>query len=374
MTTLPLRDAGAGALSSSPASVALRPRLARRGGASRAGHRGLLGAIAIAGLALFVLGGGNRLTRGPLFLYIPDVSLIPPLGRAAWQQAFAIHQQSPLFALCGGYQVGGMESLTVYQLLYGWEWFRIASLVAFSLLALLLCGLALREVATGPAEPWRARVLSLCAGLGIYLVLRQFADHAGLFAGINIGQHRHALDVTFASLGLAWLLVSVLPAGQGGALLWRIAWAIAVMLNIAFGALTEAMDAGAQWRSFPFYTDGVLPGPDRLFAFHPFWRNVLENGYFIQAAHRVLSLLLLAAALLWLASAVLRRRPYGQAAALSALLTLQAVLGAATLMLSEPIVLSIAHQVLAIAVLTAALAPPAMSLGALVHTRSATAA
>jgi cytochrome c oxidase assembly protein subunit 15 len=359
MSTMLLRRDVEGALDAPAPRRGLPSSLRRLDAWGRAdGHRGLVAAAAIVGLAVFVLGAGNRFTRGPLFLYIPEVGLVPPLGRAAWQQAFAIHQQSPLFALCGGYQVGGMESLTVYQMLYLWEWLRVGSLWALCALGLLLVALALRQAATSPTGS-RAAALVGSAVFGItYLVLRVVADHAGLFAAINLGQHRHALDVTFASLGLACLVVTALPGGQQCSLMARVAWAIPVVLAIAFGALTEAMDAGAQWRSFPFYADGVLPGPDRLFAFSPVWRNLTENGYLIQAAHRVLSFALWLTALIALSTAVLRGHRFWPAVALFGLLTLDGALGASTLMFGDLVVLSIAHQVLAVFVLAAALAAP----------------
>src|SRR5215831_12348331 len=80
------------------------------------------GAAAVLGSLAFVLGAGNRLTRGPWFVYAPEVTAIPPFGRAAWEHAFVLHQQSPLYVLCGGYDVGGMESIDIYRLLYVWEW------------------------------------------------------------------------------------------------------------------------------------------------------------------------------------------------------------------------------------------------------------
>src|SRR5580658_5868505 len=91
--------------------------------------RAALASAAVFGVVAFVLGAGNRLTRGPWFLYAPEVSLVPPFGHAAWRHAFALHQQSPLYALCGGYDVGGMESISIYKFLYWWEWWRIASIV-----------------------------------------------------------------------------------------------------------------------------------------------------------------------------------------------------------------------------------------------------
>jgi len=322
--------------------------------------RAALASAAVFGVVAFVLGAGNRLTRGPWFLYAPEVSIVPPLGRAAWQHAFALHQQSPLYALCGGYDVGGMQSITIYRFLYWWEWWRIASavLLVASLLAAMLIYLARAARAPQPSD--LLRWLGLLAAAGGYFVLRYFADHAGLFATINIGQQRHALDITFASVGVALLIVAaIVPAGVPDEphLASRVTWGSFIAINIAFGALFEALDAGPLWTSFPGYADAILPTPDRLFAFNPVWRNLTENGYFVQASHRVLSIGLWAAALLAIMIAAFRRMPLAPMVVLFGLLTLEGVLGVATLQPGAPVVLSIVHEACAIAVLAAALMP-----------------
>jgi len=324
--------------------------------------RAALAAAAFFGVVAFVLGVGNRFTRGPWFLYIPKVDLIPPIGRAAWEQAFVIHQQSPLFALCGGYEVGGMESITVFQFLYGWEWARIASVALFAEALFLALMFFLCRAAKATRYPDPLPWVGLVAAGVAYLVLRYFADHAGLFATINLGQHRHALDVTFASVGLAMLIVSAVAPGwsQNGSAMPRVAWGSAIALNIAFGALFEALDAGPLWTTFPGYTDSLLPSFDRLFAFNSVWRNLTENGYLIQTCHRVLSIALWAAASLGVVSVVLRGLSWARAAVLFGLLTLEGTLGVATLQAGQPLVLSIVHQACAIAVLAAALAPRAL--------------
>ena len=193
--------------------------------------------------------------------------------------------------------------------------------------------------------------------LAAYAALRYLADHAGLFATINMGQHRHAVDVTFATLALALLLVACLQPQQQGRVSWigRAAWAVPIALDIAFGALVQATDASAVWKTFPGYADGILPSSDRLFAFNPVWRNVTENVYLIQACHRVLSFALWGAAFAaWLAR-WWRRLPCRREIVLFGLLTFEGALGAATLMLDLPLVLSIAHQFCAIFVLVVAL-------------------
>jgi len=322
--------------------------------------RAALIAASFFGVAAFILGAGNRFTQGPWFIYIPDVSLIPPIGRAAWEQAFVIHQQSPLFALCGGYEAGGSESISVFEFLYGWEWLRIASVALFVEALFLVFLFSLRHAAKSARRPDLLPWLGLLAAGGSYFVLRYFADHAGLFAALNLGQHRHALDITFASFGLALLIVGALAPGQAqsGPALPRVIWGSVIALNIAFGSLFEALDARPLWTTFPGYTDSLLPTADRLFAFNQVWRNLTENGYLIQTCHRVLSIGLWVAAALALTTAFLRGLPWTRAAVLFGLLTLEGALGVATLQAAQqPLMLSIIHQTCAIAVLATALAP-----------------
>jgi hypothetical protein len=116
--------------------------------------------------------------------------------------------------LCGGYQIGGMESLTVYQFLYMWEWLRAGSVFLLAVCCALLGATVVRRLTGAASRADLLSVLGLASLGGAYLVLRYFADHAGLFAAINIGQHRHALDVTFASIALALLLAALAAAGQ----------------------------------------------------------------------------------------------------------------------------------------------------------------
>jgi len=315
-----------------------------------------LAVTALLGLLAFVLGGGNRFTGGPLFIFIPEVDWIPPLGHQAWQQAFAIHQQSPKYALCGGYQVGGMESLTVFQLLYLWEWARLISMKLLGLGIVALVALALTDALR--MRSGRGFVALAAVLIAAYAVLRGLADHAGLFATINIGQHRHAVDVTFASLAVALLLAACFETPRNGFAFGRTAWAVMIGLDIAFGALFEATDAGVVWRTFPGYGDGILPPLDRLFALHPAWRNFTENVYLIQACHRLLSFTLWFAALAAALSAWWGDRPWRRHALLFALLTFDAALGVATLTLGMSVTLSVVHQVCAVFVLAAALSLP----------------
>src|ERR1700728_2533732 len=140
-----------------------------------------------------------------------------------------------------------------------------------------------------------------------------------------------------------------------GSVAWgSVAWGSVIALNIAFGALLEALDAGPLWTTFPGYSDSLLPAFDRLFAFNPVWRNFTENGYLIQACHRILSMGLWGSALVAVASAMFKGLPRTRALVLFGLLTLDGALGVATLRGGQASIFSVAHQVCAVAVLAAA--------------------
>src|ERR1700690_4573489 len=129
-------------------------------------------------------------------------------------------------------------------------------------------------------------------------------------------QRRPGLDISFGSVGLAFVIVGALAPGRplAGSAILRLAWGSAIALDIAFGALFEALDARPLWTSFPGYTDSLLPSADRLFAFHPIWRNLTENGYLVQTCHRVLSIGLWVAAQLTVVTTLLRGLPWQGAA------------------------------------------------------------
>lgn len=71
-----------GLLCTLPSAFALSLVLSHRHAASRVGAAAARSAVTTAaGFVAFVLGLGNRFTRGPLFIYIPEIDLIPPFSK-----------------------------------------------------------------------------------------------------------------------------------------------------------------------------------------------------------------------------------------------------------------------------------------------------
>src|SRR6202030_1064521 len=101
----------------------------------------------------------------------------------------------------------------------------------------------------------------------------------------------------------------------------------------------------------------LLPTARGLGFEEPWWRNLFDNALTVQFEHRITAYALLALAVLHAIDAV-RSRPataaVNGALALAAAITVQAALGILTLLYQVPIPLALAHQAVAIVVLTLA--------------------
>lgn len=309
-------------------------------------------AIFVVSLAAFVLGVEGRFPGG-LFVYPPPVDWIPPLSRQQWLAAFVAHQQDPIYAACGGTQ-----SFAEFQTLYWWEWARRAS--ALVLATAVAAGL----IVTSGISRFRLalpRMLTLCLivlgyGLARWLV-GVVATNVDDLARFNVGQYRHAVDVTFASAAVAAVLASVIAPPQPWArahglrpAAWL--WPAAILINIAFGALFMARDAAAVWTSWPGIGEVPL---DRFVSYQPLWLNFVFNPYTIQVVHRRLSGALWIGALGYLVWS-LRRHPrsVAPAAGLFGLLTIEMAIGVATLVLGVPPALSLLHRLTGVVLLAIA--------------------
>jgi cytochrome c oxidase assembly protein subunit 15 len=316
-------------------------------------------AVFVVSLAAFVLGVEGRFPGG-LFVYPPPVDWIPPLARAQWQAAFALHQQDPIYSACGGSQ-----TLTEFQTLYWWEWARRAS--ALVLGGAVLAGLTV----TSCIARFRfalPRVITLCFIVFGHVVARWLVGLAAAnvenLARFNVGQYRHAVDVTFASVAVAAVLASVLSPPQPRPRVRRVAfaawlWAGAILIDIAFGALFMARDAAAVWTSWPDIAELPL---ERFVSYQPLWLNFVFNPYTIQVVHRRLSGAMWIAALGYLVWSF-RRHPQSvvPAAGLFGLLTIEIAIGVATLVLGVPAALSLLHRIVGVGLLAIAFTLPTLS-------------
>ena len=132
---------------------------------------------------------------------------------------------------------------------------------------------------------------------------------------------------------------------------------VLTFVQLYFGALVAGLRAGKIYNSWPDIDGGFIPSAARLFFESPWWRNLFDNSLTVQFEHRMVGYLLFLLAALHALDAVRSRAgaaTVNGALWLLAAITLQATLGILTLVNQVPIDLALAHQGVAIAVLTLA--------------------
>jgi cytochrome c oxidase assembly protein subunit 15 len=188
---------------------------------------------------------------------------------------------------------------------------------------------------------------------------------SGLTERVSVSQYRlaaHFMLALFIFAAIVWTLrrlekpVAVLASARvkfTSRLLL-----VLVFLQLYFGALVAGLRAGKVFNTWPQIDGGFIPSAERLFFEEPWWRNFFDNTLTVQFSHRMIAYTLLVVAAFHAIDAVRSRA--GSAAVSGALwlfaaMIVQASLGIVTLLHQVPIDLGLAHQAMAIVVLTLAL-------------------
>ena len=316
-------------------------------------------AVAALVFVTVLVGGATRLTESGLSIveWKPMTGTLPPLTQDAWEAEFAKYRAIPQYQAINR----GM-SLEEFKTIYWWEWAHrlmgrtvgVAFLIPF--LWFLWRGLIDPRLR---ARLWAIFGLGALQGaVGWWMVSSGLADR------ISVSQYRLAFHLTLACViyaALLWIAERMRPRTQPAVPTRMRASALAllalVLFQIYLGALVAGLDAGLAYNTWPLIDGAFVPASDRLLFLTPAWRNIFENGLTVQFDHRMIAYALWIAAMLHAADAA-RTLRHGRALtgalALAAAVTVQAAIGIATLLYQVPIALALAHQAMAMVVLTIA--------------------
>lgn len=321
--------------------------------------------VAAVVVATLVVGGATRLTDSGLSIteWQPLLGILPPVTDAGWGEAFAAYQRIPEYSL-----VNQGMSLADFREIYWWEWaHRLIARTIGLVFALPLAWFWVRGRLPGWFKPWAVTLLALG---GLQGAVGWWMVSSGLTERVDVSQYRLAAHLSLACIILAltvWLSVGV--AGRAGSLvapdrvrLGAMLLPILVLAQVFLGALVAGMDAGHASDTWPLMAGRVVP--DGLLELSPAWRNVFENPLTAQFVHRVSAYALWAFALWHAAGAVRASAGARGAVLLAALVTAQAAIGIAVVVLGVPLHLALVHQLLAAVVLWVAV-DHATRLGAL---------
>jgi heme a synthase len=316
--------------------------------------------VSIAALiAIMVLvGGATRLTESGLSIveWQPVTGVLPPLNEEQWGRAFEAYQNIPQYQLNAG------MSLREFKTIFWWEWSHrlLGRVIGIAYLLPFLW-----FIWRGALSPALRRRLWFVFGLGaLQGAVGWWMVASGLSQRVEVSQYRLATHLLLALVifaAIVWTLRRLSERPRlTASLRLKITSALLLVLTFVqlyFGALVAGLRAGKIYNSWPDIDGGFIPSAARLFFESPWWRNLFDNSLTVQFEHRMVGYLLFLLAALHALDAVRSRAgaaTVNGALWLLAAITLQATLGILTLVNQVPIDLALAHQGVAIAVLTLA--------------------
>ena len=321
------------------------------------GPRNWLYLVAALVFAMVVVGGATRLTESGLSItqWKPVTGVIPPLSAAEWAAAFEEYKKIPQFT-----ELFPDMDLEGFKVIYAWEWtHRLLGRLVGLVFAGGFAWFWIKDRLPAGLKPKLFGILALGALQGF---VGWWMVKSGLEARVTVAPERLATHLGLALLlymALIWTAWEAL-AGEGRASLpsrWRpiaIGLLLLVYVQCLLGALVAGNQAGLVYNDWPLMNGRFLP--------QAYWsagaRSLLHSQAAVQFDHRIVAYLLFAAAIGAGIGAARSRRLGARTrwlfAGLAGLVSLQALLGVATLMARAPLGLSAAHQAMAAIVLAAA--------------------
>lgn len=317
--------------------------------------------IAVAALiALMVLvGGATRLTESGLSIveWKPVTGTLPPLTQAHWNEAFEAYKAIPQYR-----ELNSGMSLDEFKTIFWWEWShrllgRVIGLVyLLPFLWFLWSGVLTSEL--------KKRLWVIFGLGGLQGAVGWWMVASGLTKRVEVSQYRLATHLVLALVIFAAIVWTVrqltdrTPVAANRRLrLTSVVLLWLTFLQIYFGALVAGLRAGRVFNTWPEIDGALIPSAARLFFEEPWWRNLFDNVLTVQFEHRMTAYALLALAIWHAVDAVLSRADrtvINGALWMVAAITVQAMLGILTLLYQVPIDLALAHQAMALVVLTLA--------------------
>ncbi len=319
----------------------------------------------VAGLvcAIVIVGGITRLTESGLSIteWKPIAGALPPMGDAAWADAFAKYKTIPEYT-----QINKGMSLEDFKFIFFWEWAhrQLGRLIGLAL-ALPFVWFWLRKAIPQGYAP---RLIALTALVGLQGTLGWWMVSSGLVARTDVSHYRlaaHLLTALFLLAGLVWTALDLRalaanPASRPARLtLFGAGVGVIVFVQLLFGAYTAGLNAGQVANTWPLMNDHLIP--EGIDWSRGLFSAVTNDPFLIHFIHRwwawvaVVALILLARRV----KATGHRTP---SIAIHSAFGIMILLGIATVLSGVNIVLAVLHQAVG-ALLVASTAWGVHSLG-----------
>jgi heme a synthase len=322
-------------------TVPARPSAAPR---PRAIARWLFAVAALVFL-MVVVGGITRLTESGLSMvrWEPISGTIPPLNEEQWLAEFDAYKASPEYQ-----KINRGMSLAEFKQIFFWEYVhRLLGRVIGLAFALPLAWFAWKR-AIPRGYGWKLVALLGLGGLqgaiGWWMVASGLVDRPEVS---HIRLAVHLLLALFIFAALLWTALDLVrlarePDARPTRMPILAVWTFCILgLQLLFGAYVAGLDAGYAFNSWPKMGDEWFPAGTPML--QPFIVNLVDNPIVVQFVHRWLAFVVAALAIaLGLRAAA--RGEAGPGMLLIAAVSVQILLGIATLLTGVELWIAVAHQ------------------------------
>lgn len=312
-------------------------------------------AVVIFGMIL--LGGVTRLTNSGLSMvdWKPLMGIIPPLSEADWEHMFFKYKQFPEYK-----QINAGMSMEAFKSIFMYEYLHrvLGRLIGVIFILPFLFFYFTKRIKPGLTP----KLIIMLIGGGCQGLLGWYMVKSGLVDKPDVSQYRLSAHLGAAVLIYSFILWTafdlVSRRTEQPAQLKTFAYSLSglIFLMILTGGLVAGTKAGYAYPTWPLMGDSFIPAG--LYSMTPTWLSAFEDITTIQFNHRIFAYIMVALVLGFAVTAFRAgiQGPIRTAVfCLIGLLILQVSLGISTLIFYVPIPVAAAHQVGAVALLSASL-------------------
>ena len=306
---------------------------------------------------MILLGGVTRLTNSGLSMvdWKPLIGIVPPLSEADWQHMFFKYQQFPEYQKINmGMSLEAFKSIFMYEYLHR----VLGRLIGVIFILPFLFFYFTKRIKAGLTP----KLLIMLLGGGFQGLLGWYMVKSGLVDKPDVSQYRLTAHLGAAVLIYSFILWTafglVSPKSSQPSQLKTFAYSLSglIFLMILSGGLVAGTKAGYAYPTWPLMGDSFIPAG--LYSMSPGWLAAFEDITTIQFNHRIFAYVIVALVLTFAAKA-LKSDIQGPAKIglffMLGFLVLQVTLGISTLIFYVPVPVAAAHQVGAVALLSASL-------------------
>lgn len=306
---------------------------------------------------MILLGGVTRLTDSGLSMvdWKPIRGVIPPITQADWQAMFLKYQQFPEYQ-----KTNFNMTLEQFKPIFMYEYLHrmLGRFIGIIFVLPFLFFYFTKRIVPGLTP----RLLVMLVLGGSQGVLGWYMVKSGLVDNPHVSHYRltaHLGMAVFIYGFIFWTVLDLLaPVASQPKHLKRFAYSLSglIFLMILSGGLVAGTRAGIPYPTWPLMGDSFIP--PGLYSLQPFWLSAFEDMLTIQFNHRMFAYLIVGLVCTF-AYQALKSDLQGSLKVgiycFIGLLFLQVSLGISTLIFYIPVPIAAAHQVCAVALLSASL-------------------